>query len=159
MDREEKLILKLCKDIETRPNEVNVQSAGVSEDEQIFFTEDDDETETQIWEPKKQSRNHPIDQEVVIQIDTKSENIVDEITNFTQKLRRTNQILLEQSKDPTLQQLKAKIQNEGYSEEILQQDVRYNNYFNNLDRMVLKKEIVTRQFYDETGQIKHHQIL
>ena len=159
MDREEKLILKLCKDIETRPNEVNVQSAGVSEDEQVFFTEDDDETETQIWEPKKQSRNHPIDQEVVIQIDTKSENIVDEITNFTQKLRRTNQILLEQSKDPTLQQLKAKIQNEGYSEEILQQDVRYNNYFNNLDRMVLKKEIVTRQFYDETGQIEHHQIL
>ena len=37
---------------------------------------------------------------------------IDEITNFTQKLRRTNQILLEQSKDPILRQLKAKIQNE-----------------------------------------------
>ena len=97
--------------------------------------------------------------ETVIQIDTISENVVDEITNFTQKLRRTNQILLEQSKDPILLHLKAKIQNEEYSEEILQQDIRYKHYLNNLDRIVLKDEIVTRQYYDETGQIKYHQIL
>ena len=55
--------------------------------------------------------------------------------------------------------LKAKIQNEEYSEEILQQDIRYKHYLNNLDRIVLKDEIVTRQYYDETGQIKYHQIL
>ena len=30
---------------------------------------------------------------------------------------------------------------------------------NNLDRIVLKDEIVTRKYYDETGQIKYHQIL
>ena len=159
MDPKEKLVLKIREDVETRPIEVNVQSAGVSEEEQIFFTEDDGETEAQIWERKKQSRINPTDQEVVIQIDAITENIVDEITNFTQKLRRTNQILLEQSKDPTLQQLKAKIQNEDYSEEILQQDIRYKHYLSNLDRIVLKDEIVTRQYYDETGQIKHHQIL
>ena len=159
MDPKEKLVLKIREDVETRPIEVNVQSAGVSEEEQIFFTEDDGETEAQIWERKKQSCTNPTDQEVVIQIDAITENIVDEITNFTQKLRRTNQILLEQSKDPTLQQLKAKIQNEDYSEEILQQDIRYKHYLNNLDRIVLKDEIVTRQYYDETGQIKHHQIL
>ena len=88
-----------------------------------------------------------------------SENLVDEIINFTQKLRRTNQILLEQSKDPILRQLKAKIQNEDYSEELLQQDIRYKQYLNNLDRIVLKCEIVTRQYYDETGQVKYHQVL
>ena len=107
----------------------------------------------------KNSRTNPIDQEAVIQIDTITENIVDENTNFTQKLRRTNQILLEQSKDPTLQQLKAKMQNEDISEEILQQDIRYKHYLNNLDRIVLKDGIVTPQYYDETGQIKYHQIL
>ena len=48
--------------------------------------------------------------ETVIQIDAISENTVAEITNFTQKLRRTNQILLEQSRDPILLQLKAKLQ-------------------------------------------------
>ena len=119
MDPREKLVLKIREDIETKPFEVYVQTAGVAEEEQVFFTEQE-ETETQTWERKKQSRNNVIDQESVIQIDAISETIVDEITNFTQKLRRTNQILLEQSKDPILHQLKAKIQNEDYSEEIFQ---------------------------------------
>ena len=124
--------------METRPIEVSVQSARVSEEEQVFLTEDDGETEAQIWERKKQSRTNPIDQEVVIQLDAITEKIVDEITNFTQKLRRTNQTLLEKSKDPILQQLKAKMQNEDYSEEILQQDIRYKHYLNNLERIFLK---------------------
>ena len=89
--------------------------------------------------------------ETVIQTDAISENTVEEITNFTQKLRRTNQILLEQSRDPILLQLKAKLQKEEYFEEIVQQDIRYKYYFNNIDRIVLKDEIVTRQYYDETG--------
>ena len=97
--------------------------------------------------------------ETVIQIDAISENIVKEITNFTQKLQRTNQILLEHSKDPILLQLKAKLQKEEYSEEILQQDIRYKYYSNNIGRIVLKDEIVTRQYYDETGKVKYHQIL
>ena len=131
----------------------------MSEEEQIFFTEKDNETEEQIWERKRQSKTGLKVAETAIQIDAISENVVEEITNFTQKLRRTNQILLEQSKDPILLQLKAKFQNEEYSEEILQQDIRYRHYLNNLDRIVLKDEIVTRKYYDETGQIKYHQIL
>ena len=131
----------------------------MSEEEQIFFTEEDNETEEQIWERKKQSKTGLKVAETAIQIIAISENVVEEITTFTQKLRRTNQILLEQSKDPILLQLRAKIQNEEYSEEILQQDTRYRHYLNNLDRIVLKDEIVTRKYYDETGQIKYHQIL
>ena len=45
MDPTEKLVLKIREDVETRPIEVNVQSAGVSEEEQVFFTEEDNETE------------------------------------------------------------------------------------------------------------------
>ena len=159
MDPTEKLVLKIREDVETRPIEVNVQSAGVSEEEQVFFNEEDSETEEQIWERKQQSKKGLVVPETVIQIDSISKNTVEEITNFTQKLRRTNQILLGQSKDPILLQMKAKIQKEEYSEEILQQDIRYKYYLNNIDRIVLKDEIVTRQYYDETGQIKHHQIL
>ena len=159
MDPKKKLVLKIREYIETNPIEVNVQSAGVAEKEQVFFTDHDDETKAQIWERKKQKCNNLIDQEVVFQIDAISENIVDEITNITQKFLRTNQILLEQSKDPILRQLKTKIQNEDFSEEILQQDYRYKHYLNNLDRIVLKDEIVTRQYYDETGQVKYHQKL
>ena len=56
MDFNEKLILKIREDVETQPIEVNVQSAGVSEEEQVFFTEEHNETEEQIWERKKQSQ-------------------------------------------------------------------------------------------------------
>ena len=145
MDPTEKLVLKIREDVETRPIEVNVQSAGVSEEEQIFFTEEDNETEEQIWERKKQSKKGLMVPETVIHIDAISENTMREITNFTQKLRRTNQILLEQSKDPILLQLKAKLQKEEYSEEILQQDIRYKYYLNNIYRIILKDEIVTSQ--------------
>ena len=55
MDPTEKLVLKIHEDVETQPIEVNVQLAGVSEEEQVFFTEEDNETEEQIWERKKQS--------------------------------------------------------------------------------------------------------
>ena len=144
MDPTEKLVLKIRADVETQPIEVNVQSAGVSEEEEVFFTEEDNETEEQIWEQKRQSKTGIKVAETAIQIDAISENDVEGITNFTQKLRRTKQ-LLEQSKDPILLQLKAKIQSEEYSEEILQQDIRYRHYLNNLDRFVLKDEIVTRK--------------
>ena len=73
--------------METQPIEVNVQSAGVSEEEQVFFTEEDNETEEQIWERKKQSKKGLKVPEPTIQIDAITENSVDEITNFTQKLR------------------------------------------------------------------------
>ena len=97
MDTNEKLILKLREDVETRPIEVIVQLASVSKEEQVF-------------------------EETVLQIDAISENNVEETSNFTRKLQRTNQILLEQSKDHVLLQLKlkAKFQKEEHPEEILQ---------------------------------------
>ena len=54
---------------------------------------------------------------------------------------------------------KFKIQNEDYSEKLLQKNARYKHYLNNLDRIVLRGEIVTRQDYDGIGQVKYHQIL
>ena len=102
MDTNEKLILKIREDVETRPMEVNIQSAGVSEEEQVFFTEEGDETEEQIWERKRLSKErHNID-EAVIHIDAISENNVDEVPNFTQQLRQANQILMEQARDTIL---------------------------------------------------------
>ena len=136
------MVLKIRADVETQPIEVNVQSAGVSEEEQVFFTEEDNETEKQIWERKKQSKAGLKVAETVIQIDAISENVAEKITNFTQKHRRTNKILLEQSKDPILLQLKAKIQNEEYSEDIIQQDIRYRHYLNNPQRRNCDKKIL-----------------
>ena len=104
MDPKEKFFLKI-RDVKTTPIEVIVQSASVSEEEQLFFTEEDNETEKKkIWGRNKLSKTGLKVDETVIQTDANSEHNVDEITNSTHKLRKTNQILLEQSKDPNLLQ-------------------------------------------------------
>ena len=45
VDPKDKLVMKIREDVQTVPIEMNVQSAGVSQEEQIFYTNDDDETE------------------------------------------------------------------------------------------------------------------
>ena len=75
------------------------------------------------------------------------------------RLKKTNQIVIEQSKDAVLQQLKAKLLHEDYSEIVLHQESRYRHYANNLERILVKEEILTRQHFDKTGNVKYHQIL
>ena len=59
---QEKLILRIREDIPTTLIELHVQSAAVSEEEQIFYTEDEHETEEQILQRKKEARDHPTNQ-------------------------------------------------------------------------------------------------
>ena len=66
---------------------------------------------------------------------------------------------MDQARDKILLQLEAKIQIEEYSEKILQQDIQYRQFVNTSDRIVLHDKVFTRQCYDETGQVKYHQIL
>ena len=39
--------MKICEDVQILPIEINVQSAGVSQEEKVFYINDDDETEGQ----------------------------------------------------------------------------------------------------------------
>ena len=55
MDTKDKLVLTIREGITTKPIEVNIQSTGVAEEEQIFSTEDDDETEQEMWERKQRA--------------------------------------------------------------------------------------------------------
>ena len=83
--------------METSPIEVNLYSAGVLEETQVFFTAEDNATEEQIWQRKKLSKTGLNVDETIIHLDAISENNVEEITNFSQKLHRTNQTLLKQT--------------------------------------------------------------
>ena len=144
-DPEDKLVMKTREDVQTLPIEINVQSAGVSQEEQIFYTNDDHETEEQYWARKEAIRKNPATDEPTVTIQTLSTNLVKHHPDIQIRLRKTNQINFEQSKDAVLQQLKAKLLHEDYSENILQQDARYRHYANNLERIVLKDEILTRK--------------
>ena len=158
-DPKDKLVMKIREDVQTLPIEINVQSAGVSQEEQIFYPNDDDETEDQYWARKEAIRKNPAIDESTVIIQTLSTNLVKQHPDIQVRLRKTNQIIIEQSKDAVLQQLKAKLLHEEYSENLLQQDARYRHYANNLERIVLKDKILTRQYFDKTGNVKYHQIL
>ena len=104
----------------------------MSQEEQIFYTNDDDETEEQYWARKEAIRKNPATDEPTVTVQTLSTNLVKQHPDIQVRLRKTNQIIIEQSKDAVLQQLKAKLLQEDYSENILQQDARYRHYANNL---------------------------
>ena len=151
--------MKSREDVQTHSIEINVQSAGVAQEEQIFYTNDDDETEEQYWARKEAIRKNPAVDEPTVTIQTLSTNLIKQQSDVQIRLKKTNQIIIEQSKDAVLQQLKAKLLHDEYSESLLQQDARYRHYSNNLERIVIKDEILTRQYFDETGNVKYHQIL
>ena len=122
----EKLILKIREDIPTTPIELHVQSAGVSEEEQIFYTEDDDETEEQILQRKKTARTQPAHQLPDISFEKFTTHTSDyNKLSITQKLTNINSIAVEQNNDVILQHLRLKIMKENYSETIIMQDHRY----------------------------------
>ena len=156
----EKLILRIREDIPTTSIELHVQSAGVSEEEQIFYTEDDDETEEQILQRKKDARDHPSNQLPDISFEKFTTHKSDYHRLSTlQKLSYPNSIAVEQNNDVILQQLRLKILKESYSETILLQDTRYQHYRRQMDRLSVMDEIITRQYFDETGAVKYNQVL
>ena len=118
-DPKDKLVMKIREDVQTLPIEINVQSAGVSQEEQIFYTNDDDETEEQYWARKEAIRKNPATDEPTVTIQTLSTNLVKQHPDIQVRLRKTNQIIIEQSKDAVLQQLKTKLLHEEYSENLL----------------------------------------
>ena len=53
----EKLEMNLRNDLQTKAIEVNIQSSGIAEEEQIYIHPDDDNDEKTLWEQKDNIRN------------------------------------------------------------------------------------------------------
>ena len=68
--------MKIREDVQTLPNEINIQSAGVSQEEQIFYTNDEGEREEQYWARKEAIRKKPAIEEPAVTIQTLSTNLV-----------------------------------------------------------------------------------
>ena len=94
-DPKEKLVMKIREDVQTLPIEINVHSAGVSQEEQIFYTNADDGTEEQYWARKEAIRKNPVIDEPTVTIQTLSTNIVKQPPDIKIWLRKTNQIIIE----------------------------------------------------------------
>ena len=156
----EKLILRIREDISTTPIELNVQSAGVTEEDQIFYTDDNEETEEQICQRKKDARSNPTNQLPDITLGKLSAHTtVFSHQTTLQRLSNPTTMAIEQQNDVVLHQLRLKLQKEEYSETILQQDSRYRHYCSQIDRLSVQDDVVLRDYYDETGSVQYRQAL
>ena len=156
----EKLILRIREDISTTPIELNVQSAGVTEEDQIFYTDDNEETEEQIWQRKKDARSNPTNLLPDITLGKLSAHTtVFSHQTTLQRLSNPTTMAIEQQNDVVLHQLRLKLQKEEYSETILQQDSRYRHYCSQIDRLSVQDDVVLRDYYDETGSVQYRQAL
>ena len=111
--------MEIREDVQTLPNHQETHR------KQIFYTNDDDETEEQFWERKEAIRRNPASTETTITIQSISTNLVRQQPEIQVRIKKTNHISTEQSKIAVLQQLKANLLHEEYSENILQQYARY----------------------------------
>ena len=156
----EKLILRIREDISTTPIELNVQLAGVTEEEQIFYTDDDEKTEEQIWKRKQDARSNPSNQlSDILSEKLSKHDSIDFQTPTLQKLAKPITMAIEQQNDISLQQLRFKLREEEYSETTLQQDPRYRHYCRQLDHLSVQDDIIFRDYYDETGNVQLRQAL
>ena len=164
----EKIRLKIREDVQTTPIEVTTSSSDVADEEQFFFkhTDDLDETEEQILQRKKQSREKAA--EWVVNQDPSS--MKPSIKDFTKidgtttayslhGIKANARIRVEQDADLLLKNLKLKILGQPYDEVLLTTDIRFKHYKANEDRIIFKDGLLLWKYYGDTGNVKYYQIL
>ena len=160
-----KLEMTIRNDIHTKAIEVNIQSTGIVEDEQIYILPDEEIDENQLWEEKQNTRKQAQNE-----THNDPENDVSELQQFHKPtsgliscssghFKDNARIRLEQNNDIVLRNLRAKIEGEPFDENELASDFRYQHYLQNITRIEIKHEVLTRKYYTDTGMISHYQIL
>ena len=161
----EKLEMTLRNDIHTKAIEVNIQSSGIVEDEQIYILPDDDVDENQLW-PEK----HNVLEQAQNETHNEPENDVNELQQFHKPtsgliscssghFKDNARIRLEQNNDVGLRNLRAKLEGNPFDKNELASDHRYQHYLQNITRIEIKQEVLTRRYYTDTGILSHYQIL
>ena len=70
--------------------------------------------------------------------------------------RDSARIRLEQNNDIVLRNLRAKIEGNLFNENDLASDYRYQHYLQNITRIEIKQEVLTRKYYTDTETTSHY---
>ena len=163
MDPNEKIILKNREDIPTKPIEVNIDSTGIAQEEPVFFdpTDQQETTEKELWIRKDEAQNPMPNDPPVITVSCYYANDLHKDTTIVNiaQLTKPSRILIEQDSDPTLLNFKREMLALPFGEQILLIDARYMHYSRNKKRIIIKDDILYRQYYKDTGEISHLQVL
>ena len=163
MDPNEKKISKIREDIPTKPIEVNIESTGIAQEENVFHdpTDQRETTEKELWTRKEEARIAILNDPTVITvscyyaIDLHKDTTIVNIAQLTKPSR----ILIEQYSDPTLLIFKREIMGLPFDEQILLNDARYMRYSRNKKRIIIKDDMLYGQYYNDIGEVSHLQVL
>ena len=163
----ERIRLKIREDVQTTPIEVTTSSSDVADEEQFFFTHTDnqDETEEQILQRKKQSREKALEWVV----NQEPSLMKPSIKAFTKNdgnttaysfhgIKANARIRVEQDTDLVLKNLNLKILGQPYDDVLMTADRRFKHYKANEDRIILKDGLLLRKYYGDTSNVKYYQI-
>ena len=150
--------------MQTTPIEVTTSSSDVADEEQFFFTHADDqgETEEQILQRKKQSREKAAEW-VANQEPSSMKPSIKEFSKINGNttayslhgIKANARIRVERDADLLLKNLKLKILGQPYDEVLLTTDKRFKHYKANEDRIILKDGLLLRKYYGDTGNVKY----
>ena len=159
MDPNEKIILKIREDIPTKAIEVNIESTGIAQEEPVFFDPADpqENTEKELWKRKEEPRNAKPNDPPVITVSCYYANYLHQDTTIVNKaqLTKPSRILSEQDSDPTLLNFKLEMLGLPFDEQILLDDALYMQYSRNKKRIIVKDDILYRQYYKDIGEVSH----
>ena len=124
----EKPEMTLRNDIHTKALEVNIQSSGIVEEEQIYILPDDDVDENQLWQEK-----HNVREQAQNETHNEPENDVNELQQFHKPtcgliscssghFKDNARIRPEQNNDVVLRNLRAKLEGNPFDENELASD-------------------------------------
>ena len=163
MDPNEKIILKIRKDIPRKPIEVNIESTGIAQEEPVFFDPTDlqEATEKGLWKRKEEIRNAISNEPPVITVSCYYANDLHKDTTIVNiaQLTKPSRILIEQDSDPTLLNFKREMLGLPFDEQILLNDARYMHYSKNKKRVIIKDDILYRQYYNDIDEVSQLQVL
>ena len=152
----EKIRLKIREDIQTTPIEVTTSSSDVADEEQVFFTQtdNDNESEEQTLDRKEQSKQNPKkwainEQSPIMKTTVKQLTKIDGNTTLYSMngIKANGRIRVEQDVDLVLKNMKLKILGQPHDEVSIVTDSRYKNLKANEDRIILKDSLLYRKYF------------
>ena len=141
---------------------MNIESTGIAQEEQVLDTTDQQETtENELWTLMEEARNAIPNDLPVITVSCYYANDLHKDTTIVNiaQLTKPTRILIEQDSDPTLLNFKREMLGLPFDEQILLNDARYMHYSRNKKRIIIKDEILCRQYYTDIGEVSHLQVL
>ena len=134
---------------------MNIQSSGIVEEEQIYVLPDDEVDENDLWQEKQNVRN-----QAQTETHNDPENECWTSTGFAELqhfhkptsglissgyFKDNARIRLEQNNDVVLRNLRAKLEGNPFDENELASDYRCQHYLQNITRIEIKQEVLTRK--------------